>query len=358
MDSDIHRRLQSALEEIGTDVRHQKRQLIKQCPELWDEIKSAYPVTEKSKLGEIIFLIKNDVRKNPGCQTCNKDVEWHDSKYRMYCSRKCANPYKHLIKDCKEKGITNTSQSQSVKDKKKVKYENRTDEERAEISKKISATKTNKTEDEKNAIKEKTEQTCLERCGETTNLKTQESKDKIKETCLERYGVAFASQSSVVKDKIKETNMEIYGVENISQAQVIKDKKKETCFENWGVEYYTQSKDFKEWLTEKRNEMYPKGREDLAGYYYTVGMLTEQTYKEHKHLLDPNDLRSKDWHLDHTYSVIEGYRNEIDPAIISCVTNLKIISSTENLSKNAKCNKTLEQLYVDYDNNKKGPESL
>ena len=75
MDSDIHRRLQKALVEINTSARHQKRQLITRYPELWDEIKLTYPVTEKSKASEIIYVVKNDIKENPGCQECGKAID-------------------------------------------------------------------------------------------------------------------------------------------------------------------------------------------------------------------------------------------------------------------------------------------
>lgn len=48
---------------------------------------------------------------------------------------------------------------------------------------------------------------------------------------------------------------------------------------------------------------------------------------------------------DHLYSVSEGYKNSIDPSIISHPANCKIILHTENQKKNSKSSITLEELH-------------
>jgi len=50
------------------------------------------------------------------------------------------------------------------------------------------------------------------------------------------------------------------------------------------------------------------------------------------------------YHLDHKYSVMEGYRNGIDPKIIGHITNLEFIPWFENISKKDKCSITIEVL--------------
>lgn len=66
--------------------------------------------------------------------------------------------------------------------------------------------------------------------------------------------------------------------------------------------------------------------------------------------------RYKDqYHLDHIYSITEGYANNIPPQIIGHMTNLRWVKASENCSKRGKCLKTKQELikeYEEYENNK------
>jgi hypothetical protein len=53
-----------------------------------------------------------------------------------------------------------------------------------------------------------------------------------------------------------------------------------------------------------------------------------------------------DFHLDHKYSITEGFRNGVPPKIIGSIHNLQFIPYTENVSKGIKCSITLEELYA------------
>lgn len=50
------------------------------------------------------------------------------------------------------------------------------------------------------------------------------------------------------------------------------------------------------------------------------------------------------YHLDHKYSIIEGFKNNILPEIIGDIKNLEFIPWKENLKKRAKCSITIEEL--------------
>jgi transposase len=50
------------------------------------------------------------------------------------------------------------------------------------------------------------------------------------------------------------------------------------------------------------------------------------------------------YHLDHKYSIIEGFRNNINAEIIGNIKNLEFIPWEENLKKRAKCSITIEKL--------------
>lgn len=83
-------------------------------------------------------------------------------------------------------------------------------------------------------------------------------------------------------------------------------------------------------------------------YYSEVWNITEKNFKRYKHLIKDSDLRGNNFHLDHNFSVSEGFRYGVPAHIIGHVTNLRILPSSENCSKQGKCHKTIDQLYEDF----------
>lgn len=83
---------------------------------------------------------------------------------------------------------------------------------------------------------------------------------------------------------------------------------------------------------------------EFENYRWVVWNLTERTYKEYKHLVDPDGKRSPDYHLDHKFSVIRGFQTQVPPEIIASVHNLEILTSKQNSSKSGKCSINIETL--------------
>jgi transposase-like protein len=54
------------------------------------------------------------------------------------------------------------------------------------------------------------------------------------------------------------------------------------------------------------------------------------------------------YHLDHKYSILEGFKNDISPEIIGNINNLEYITWEDNLSKKEKCSITKEELLKIY----------
>jgi hypothetical protein len=50
------------------------------------------------------------------------------------------------------------------------------------------------------------------------------------------------------------------------------------------------------------------------------------------------------FHLDHKYSITEGFKNKVPPKVIGSIDNLEFICYTDNLSKGTKCSIELEKL--------------
>ena len=126
----------------------------------------------------------------------------------------------------------------------------------------------------------------------------------------------------------KKTWMEKYGVDNPSKCPVIQRK-----------------------LSKAATDRYSHiDRAELEKYYLLVIAATKKSWKLEFHRINPDGLqRSKDLHLDHIYSIAEGFKNNIPPEIIGHWTNLRLLSKIDNSSKGAECHKTIEQLYEDYE---------
>ncbi len=56
-----------------------------------------------------------------------------------------------------------------------------------------------------------------------------------------------------------------------------------------------------------------------------------------------------DYHIDHEFSMLEGFRNNVPPEIIGHWTNLHMIPYIDNIRKRDQSTKTLETLYVFYE---------
>lgn len=84
-------------------------------------------------------------------------------------------------------------------------------------------------------------------------------------------------------------------------------------------------------------------------YEQTVDRLTNQNYKKYKDTINPSNLlrgRTRGtYQLDHIMSKLDGFSNGIEPEFIAHPANLRMMSSTENQSKNSKSHYTKEQLF-------------
>ena len=84
--------------------------------------------------------------------------------------------------------------------------------------------------------------------------------------------------------------------------------------------------------------------DEFIKYRREVWRYTYYSVKENKSKIKNIEKRSKKFHLDHKFSIAEGYRHDIDPMIIAHWKNLEILSEFDNISKHDKCSITLEEL--------------
>lgn len=85
-------------------------------------------------------------------------------------------------------------------------------------------------------------------------------------------------------------------------------------------------------------------------YRAHVWKFTERNYKLFKSIINPlNKNRGRrEYHIDHVVSMITGWHNDVPPEIIGHYSNLQMLSAHDNVVKQTRNGKTLEQLYLDF----------
>lgn len=88
-----------------------------------------------------------------------------------------------------------------------------------------------------------------------------------------------------------------------------------------------------------------KNKDGWEKYYFLVWYYSEKNYLEHKNQINPNNYRrGKNFHLDHKFSICEGFKNNVPPILIGGVNNLEVIPAKENLKKGTKCSLKINEI--------------
>jgi len=325
---------------------------------------------------DISMISKKYLDKNPeqykSCSYCRKyrkclncEKEFHH-KQNQTCSKKCAQELKekswliscgaihNFSKDStsrkdweskllNEEGITNVFQRKEVKEKSKITCIQKYGEEKYSLT---------------NECKEKIKKTSLKKYGVENYSKTEEWLKSFKETNLEKYGVENHTQNKEIKEKIKKTNLDKYGVYTLF---LLKDFREESMMNKYGVPYASQlesvkkkiketrsSKDFIYKMIEKGYFLDPQKLSEKELYYHLVKQETKNSLKNYgENVFGKNwqdTIGRKENHIDHIYSINEGFKNCILPHIIGSINNLRIIPFINNCIKQNRCDITLEEL--------------
>ena len=158
--------------------------------------------------------------------------------------------------------------------------------------------------------------------------------NKMQETSFKKYGVKNASSLASVKELRKNNNLEKYGVDNVSKIPSVQKTIGKKRSAHWDT-IYADKKFTVDGLT--RDE-----------YSRRCHQYAETQYRRNKHIIDPNNIRSRQYHLDHIYSITDGFLNDVPVNVISDISNLRLISATDNYKKSKKSEKSLAKLYEDY----------
>jgi hypothetical protein len=89
----------------------------------------------------------------------------------------------------------------------------------------------------------------------------------------------------------------------------------------------------------------PTTVDKFISYKRKVRKITDTNFKQYSHIVNPtNKTRSYDWHLDHKFSIFEGFQNNVPPEVVGHWANLTMIHRQPNQSKGIKCSLTLNEL--------------
>ena len=193
----------------------------------------------------------------------------------------------------------------------------------------------------------------LEKYGSESFFNTVLFKEKVENTSMRKHGTTHHLSSKEVKNKIKQNNLDKYGVENVSQIPEVKIKRNKTLHDNG---FMFDDKYTKKWLDKIKKTHIENGswfdfndlrlQEEFKKYKRRVRYLTEKINLEKLLGIQSKNRKQNKIHIDHIYSIGEGFRNNIPPEIIADPNNLQLLSEKDNISKGMRSDISIEQLYL------------
>jgi hypothetical protein len=216
-------------------------------------------------------------------------------------------------------------------------------------------------------IKQKKVQTCRNNFGVDYPMQSLEVINKSKETIIKKYGVDNVSKSKEIIEKIRNRMYEIDPDTGLTILETSSLKREQTYLEKFGFKYYFQTEEFKEKYKSKMIKLYGsdnyfssdeffkivgrsrvENKTEFYKYRQRVKSITEKVFKKNFDLISNLFFRGKEYHLDHIYSVYDGFINNVEPEIISSLPNLQLIKKSVNLKKSSTSWQSLEQLLYLY----------
>ncbi len=223
----------------------------------------------------------------PTCKTCEGEVRYSRFKdgYRPYCSDKCVKSSKEYQEKWKSTWLENNKDGLYL---------------------------------------QKRNNTLIKKYGSMDSYKKLSNINR-KEIMVEKYGYPTLFESTQFKLDRKKTLIEKYGSENYNNP----DKTKSTRISNGTQIDDTLINNFKDYKKVAMNR-------------------TITIYSNNKKIINANNLKraKKEYHIDHIYSIKQGFLNNIPLEIITHPCNLQMIHYKENLIKQDSCWITLESLLL------------
>jgi hypothetical protein len=194
---------------------------------------------------------------------------------------------------------------------------------------------------------------CPAKRSKTTGDNNPSRRPEVRKAIREINSVLFASGSDLRK-QCQHTLKTRYGVDNPMAIKEVADKfvatRKARNNYKWSLDNNDPVLKAKRYATNIASGLWldPALKTEWQRYEQEVDRLTNQNYKKYKEIINPNNLtrgRTRGtYQLDHVMSKIGGFNEGIAPELIAHPANLKMLTSSENQSKNSKSHYTKKQL--------------
>jgi hypothetical protein len=248
---------------------------------------------DKYNLSDIKFKRKvyhyiNDLVDIPYCKTCNGVVKYRRIRdgYSMYCSNKCVKSSEEYYDRWYDTWSKNNGNNEHVQ--KRIK-------------------------------------TVIDKYGDVANYKM---------VVLKNY-----------KDKFKFK----YGVNHVFELESFKEERKRTLKRKYGSETFNNPDKTRKTRIENGTQINDIISEDFKKYKRIVVNRTNTIYRNNENIINPYGYkRSRNgYHLDHIYSIKQGFLNNVPVEIITHPLNLKLVEGVVNLKKQDMCHINLRDLLHD-----------
>ena len=284
------------------------------------------------------------------CSQCNQEfilkTKRHNSTGNVFCSKKCVFDAQRpggityetkKVRSLEKHGTQFPMSSASIKDKRK---KNTLEKYGVENSFQL------------DEVKEKIKKTLITKYGVESFSKTEDFKKKVQETCFERFGFSSPIENPEILEKRRQTMIERWGGPSTFESDVLRSRAEETCISRYGTRnivlsptFISSSMDKKLMKTHGKTwQQYIDDLPEFHDYRRRVDKITRQQPVEELANYD----KWGEFHLDHMFSVAEGFKQQISPEIIGNIVNLKFIPAIENMKKQSLCTIDKDTLLLEY----------
>lgn len=271
---------------------------------------------------EKLYSIKFNYNNYPKCKICGKNAALNKSGgWKDYCNNNC--------------GYID-------------RWNNIDQEYKKELFNKVSQKYNQKTEEEKNRIKEKRKNTLLKNYNIDHNFKLNKVKEKRKNTWLSNYGFDNPNKSSRIKNKIIKTNNKKYGYNSPILNSTIKNKVKNTLLKNYGVDHNSKSDKVKEKKRKTCNEKY--GYDHFMQNIEVFERINKKIFQHKNIVLNGNNYKVQGYEKDAINYLITEFNIKESSFIISDSEIYKIFGSIIWKDFNNKKHRYFPDFYITENN--------
>lgn len=166
-------------------------------------------------------------------------------------------------------------------------------------------------------------------------------------TAISKYG-SIKNYKKSIKNNYEKSITEKYGVTNLFESEDFKKQRKKTLKEKYGSETYNNPEKTRKTRISNGTQINDEIVNDFNDYKRIAMNRTLTIYRNNKGIINPNDVKrsKKEYHIDHIFSLKQGFLNNIPIEIITHPFNLHMIHYKDNLIKQDNCWITIEDLLL------------